>query len=476
MIKFDFYFILIRILIDLSAIYLGLMIAYFLRMYWYQAIGLVPPVDYPLIEFFVVALKITMFLWLIFIAKVMYSIKNEQKLVDEFLDIIIAISFGMSFLLVILFFMEIKFFSRFIFLASWGFSLFFVLCGRAILRIIRMLLASNGFGQKKILILGTGKLAEDTILYLKKYRQYKILGILTDSSSDFIKNKKIYEIPILDTFDNLEKTLDKFHPHEILLANEKASTEIMSNFIRISHRYKTKFRFFPDALSLDLAVVEVSTLNEIPLLTLKQTKMNDWSFFYKSFFDICIATFLLLILSPLLLWIVYKVKKEDPKTSVIYKSKRVGRHNKIFYCYKFRTMIQNADQQKNNLLQKNERAGGVLFKIKNDPRVTSFGKFLRKSSLDELPQLFNVLKGQMSLIGPRAHLEEEVQKYPQDYLKILSINPGLSGFSQINGRSNLSFEQEMQYELFYMKNWSLWLDGLIFLKSIWVVFSQKNVS
>lgn len=137
-------------------------------------------------------------------------------------------------------------------------------------------------------------------------------------------------------------------------------------------------------------------------------------------------------------------------------------------------MVPDAEKQKKKLLKKNDRKGGVLFKLENDPRVTSLGKFLRKTSLDELPQLWNVFWGDMSLIGPRPHLPEEVKKYDADHHPLLSIKPGITGYAQINGRSKLSFEEEMKYELFYLKHWNLWLDLIILIKTIWIVLRRKN--
>ena len=139
-------------------------------------------------------------------------------------------------------------------------------------------------------------------------------------------------------------------------------------------------------------------------------------------------------------------------------------------------MVPDADEKKKKLLKKNQRKGGVLFKMDNDPRITKLGKILRKWSIDELPQLWNVIRGDMSLIGPRPHLPEEVRKYAKDDLRVLSIRPGITGFAQVNGRSSLSFKEEMNYELFYLKNWSFKLDIIIFIKSLLVVLKRKNVS
>jgi len=137
-------------------------------------------------------------------------------------------------------------------------------------------------------------------------------------------------------------------------------------------------------------------------------------------------------------------------------------------------MVADAEAQKAKLIKKNERDGGVLFKLAEDPRITKLGHFLRKYSIDEIPQLLNILKGDMSFVGPRPHLEEEVNKYPDHNRQLLLLRPGLTGMAQINGRSSLSFEDEMKHEMFYLKNWSLWLDGVVVLKTIAVVIKGEN--
>jgi lipopolysaccharide/colanic/teichoic acid biosynthesis glycosyltransferase len=191
---------------------------------------------------------------------------------------------------------------------------------------------------------------------------------------------------------------------------------------------------------------------------------------------VIVASVATIVLSPLFAVVAWKVWRENKSAPIVYASKRVGKNGKEFNCLKFRTMVPDADEKKKKLLKKNQRKGGVLFKMEDDPRITSLGKVLRKWSLDELPQLWNVVQGHMSLIGPRPHLPEEVRKYAKDDLRVLSIRPGITGFAQINGRSSLSFKEEMNYELFYLKNWSFKLDIIIFLKSLWVVVKRKDVS
>ena len=212
-------------------------------------------------------------------------------------------------------------------------------------------------------------------------------------------------------------------------------------------------------------------IDDIPLIHLKQTPLEGWGIVIKRTFDLLGSGILILLLTPL--WILVPLLiKLDSSGPAFYRSKR--KHGeKEFHAHKFRSMIPEAEAMRKSLLSQSERPG-PLFKMKRDPRVTRIGAFLRKTSLDELPQLFNVLKGEMSLVGPRPHLPEEVAQYQRHHQQLFAIKPGLTGLAQVNGRSNLSFEDEVRLDVYYIENWALWLDLKILLKSALVVLKADG--
>ncbi|WP_332237864.1 sugar transferase [Sporolactobacillus sp. KGMB 08714] len=181
----------------------------------------------------------------------------------------------------------------------------------------------------------------------------------------------------------------------------------------------------------------------------------------------------LILLSPLLLIISLLIKLEEPKAKVIFKQIRLGKNEKPFNMYKFRSMVPNAEEQLKSLLNKNE-ASGAMFKMKDDPRVTRLGHFLRKTSMDELPQLVNVLKGDMSLVGPRPPLPREVAEYTDYDKQRLLVKPGCTGLWQVSGRSNVGFDEMVRLDLEYIQNRNLFLDTKIVLKTVLVPFITKN--
>jgi lipopolysaccharide/colanic/teichoic acid biosynthesis glycosyltransferase len=205
-----------------------------------------------------------------------------------------------------------------------------------------------------------------------------------------------------------------------------------------------------------------------------EPRKGKWYAFWKRSFDIFASLLALIVLSPLMI-ITGILVKCTSKGPMIYVSKRVGKDGKVFKFYKFRSMVVNADALLSDLRDQNEIEGGVTFKMKNDPRITKFGKFIRKTSIDELPQLVNILKGDMSIIGPRCALPSEVEKYTREQLDRLLVPQGLSGEWQANGRSNTTFEEMVRMDLDYIQNkQGLFHDlGLIF-KTFWVVFSGKG--
>jgi exopolysaccharide biosynthesis polyprenyl glycosylphosphotransferase len=471
--KAELWFVIGRIVSDGAMIFLALLLAYFLRMHWFGALGLAAPTTlFPFTLFSLFAVKTTAILLLTLGLHGRYRFYADQKVWDEVLHLFWGFSAGIAVLLVIFFFGQFSFFSRFILGVAWLTGLGFLLLGRAGLRFIRKKFHQWGWGREKILILGSGPVAREVIALMAANPQFDIIGVLTEKKS---KTKTLAHQSVLGDFGDFGKVLEKHQPSEIFLANEHSAETLTAPLIRLAHIHHAKFHFVPDELGLDLAAVEISTLGKYPLVTLWSNRITGWGLFIKTIADYVVATLALILLTPIMVWVAWKIKKQD-RGPILYSSERVGKDGQTFACLKFRSMVIDADQKKKKLLKKNQRKGGVLFKLEDDPRITDFGHFLRTRSLDELPQLINVLKGEMSLIGPRPHLPEEVRKYPKDDLRVLSVKPGLTGFAQVNGRSNLSFDEEMNFELFYLKNWSIWLDVVIFFKTIAVLFQRKNVS
>jgi exopolysaccharide biosynthesis polyprenyl glycosylphosphotransferase len=231
-------------------------------------------------------------------------------------------------------------------------------------------------------------------------------------------------------------------------------------------------------LSLDLETFyrrsKILMLGGTPTIKFSPPLVTGFDFLVKRCFDFVVSVFLIILISPILLAIAIIVKLDSPGP-FFYKQERVGLHGRRFKALKFRTMYINADQLQKELEARNEMQDGVLFKMKDDPRITKVGKFLRRSSLDELPQLFNVLLGEMSLVGPRPLPLRDVQKFSEHHFIRQEVLPGITGLWQVSGRSNItSFEEVVRLDTFYIENWSIWLDMQILLRTALVLLQKKG--
>jgi exopolysaccharide biosynthesis polyprenyl glycosylphosphotransferase len=272
--------------------------------------------------------------------------------------------------------------------------------------------------------------------------------------------------------DQLESFVDKYRVDEIIQAEpnlREAEASELHAFCRNRH---IGYRFIPDLVKLQRSNVDVEMVGDLPLISLKETPLDGWGRVFKRVFDLVLGSLLVVLLIPFWILVPVLILLDSPGP-VIYMSRRKYR-NKVFNVYKFRSMVANADGLKPMLEARNERSDGPMFKIKNDPRVTRLGRFLRKTSIDELPQLFNVLLGNLSLVGPRPHLPEEIERYKSHHYQVFAVKPGITGLAQVSGRSGLDFEDEVKLDVYYIENWSLWLDLKLILKSVLVVLKANG--
>lgn len=218
-----------------------------------------------------------------------------------------------------------------------------------------------------------------------------------------------------------------------------------------------------DEVVIDIDLDNIQTNNSIFYLATKRI------------IDIVGSLFGLILLSPLFLIVAILIKLEDPKGKVFFSQERNGRYPETFKMYKFRSMVHNAEDLLENLTDQNEQTGPV-FKIKEDPRITRVGKFIRKTSIDELPQLFNVLRGDMSLVGPRPPIPREVEQYTTYQMQRLGVKPGLTCLWQVGGRNSVDFDGWVELDIEYIKNRSLWLDIKLIIKTVFVLFGDRNAS
>ena len=292
---------------------------------------------------------------------------------------------------------------------------------------------------------------------------FKILFILTNS--DKIKQKYGKMFKILPDKVNFKNLIDIDIIDEVIYSKKSIDRETLKTYVQTCEETGVVFRLQNDLSTIKYKEAELQHFEEIPLLTFMNTPSNQLDIMWKTLSESVFSFFALVLLSPVLLLVAIGIKLES-KGPVIFKQKRVGLRGRQFYIYKFRTMVSNAEALKANLAAQNE-SDGPMFKIKKDPRITKIGRFLRKTSIDELPQLFNVLKGEMSLIGPRPPLPKEVEQFERWQLRKLSMKPGITCTWQIiPNRNDVVFEKWMKLDIQYIENWSLKNDIKLIFKTI----------
>lgn len=459
--KSEIFFGVIRIPLDFSMAFLAMLAAYYLR----SQETLLPFLKKPDLEIFppfdVFAQKAALGAVLFLIISAffrMYSLRITTSLTAEMRRIFFAALIWLMAVITYYFLMRGFPFSRAV--LFYGFALVFIFAafGRIFIRLIQRVLLAFGIGVRRVLLFGEGEIALELKNLLESRGVFRILHI-TNSFSE------IQSLVAKNDVDELIQTKEFSH----LQAEETL------NFCREHH---IAYNFVPDILEVSRTNVEVKTFGEIPVISLKPTPLDGWGKILKRAFDFILSAIFLVILSPLFLIIALLIKL-DSRGAVFFRylddrktlAKRVGQHGRTFCCLKFRTMRSGTHSLRysEEFSEKNLRKGSPLIKIENDPRITRVGRFLRRYSLDELPQFWNVLKGEMSLAGPRPHLAEEVGKYKSHHKFVLAIKPGLTGLAQISGRSDLPFEEEIRLDTFYIENWSLLLDLKILLKTVLVV-------
>lgn len=348
------------------------------------------------------------------------------------------------------------FYSRVLLVHSAFFIAVFATTVRIFLVLIQRACLKRGIGVRAVVSVGTMVLVPHAQAVLEHDVHYRYLGHCGD----------------LMTLKHLAK---RSLPDLVLQTDpqpQNAQTLMLADFCR---NQNIGYAFLPPLFADTPQRLSVDRLGLLPFLRFRPTPLDGWGRVYKRCFDVVMSGILLLGLVPLFCVIMLGIWCESG-WPVLYVAIRVGEHGrKKFSMFKFRSMVPDADAMKERLQHRNLRQDGPLFKLRDDPRITHLGKFLRRWSLDELPQFMNVFCGQMSLVGPRPHLPEEVGQYAPEQHRVFAVKPGVTGLAQISGRSDLTFEEEVRLDLRYIEEWSLWLDLWILWRTIVVVLSRRGV-
>lgn len=361
----------------------------------------------------------------------------------------------------------------FVFLV-WGFSFTFLVAMRYS---VKKLLNYFGLLQIPIILVGAGKTAE---LLTRSFREdaglgYKVVGIIEDHPKDSPIGQ---QYPVLGTFASAEEIVQRSNVKNVIIAAPGLERETLLNLIYRMQPHVRTISFVPDLLGVPVGGMELETLfhEKLVLLRVKNNLARKYNRAVKYCFDALVSLALAILIIPIMAIIGICIYLDSPGP-VIFSHYRMGKSGKLFPCYKFRTMVTNSQQVLQQYLSDNPTACEEWerdFKLKDDPRITRVGRFLRKTSLDELPQLFNVLKGEMSMVGPRPIVQEEVERYGEYAQDYFLVRPGITGIWQVSGRNDIDYPERVKMDSWYVRNWSIWLDATLMLKTIKVVFDRKG--
>lgn len=477
--KTEAFFSAILVPIDALMIIIGFVLAY----YWRKNLGEVIAI-WDFSEYIRFILLLIPAWIIIFALEGLYNIKRNRQGVDELLRIILAVSSGIMLVVAWIFLSRTFFFSRLVIIYAWILAIIFVAIARNIIRYIQRYLLRYNIGMRNLILIGNNEISYNIVKFLHNNRNYgyKVIGLVNNDKSNLNNNEK--SLRYLGCINELEKILHKYNVDEIIITDPKISDDTILEIMQLCEEKLITFCQAPNLYEVKTSNIDILTLAGIPIIEYKRTPLDGWGRIIKRLIDIIGSLLAIIFFGPTMI-IISILIKFDSRGSIIYKNERVREGGKKFFTYKFRTMKieyctgpgyggSSATKFERQLIkEKNERTGPI-YKVLKDPRRTNIGRILEKTSLDELPQFFNVLIGNMSLVGPRPHQPREVEKYQSWHKKVLRIKPGISGMAQISGRSDLDFDDEAKLDIYYIENWSLWLDIKIIVKTPLAVIKPRK--
>jgi exopolysaccharide biosynthesis polyprenyl glycosylphosphotransferase len=394
-----------------------------------------------------------------------------RLLIGSFIGILFVISYSYIFNVAV-------FPARLVTVYGFGLAFIFMLAWRTLARGGRRQLFNYGIGINNVLIVGDTAIAHELINSLADtaVTGYRVVGVIGGHKHP---HKAKNGFPVFKSFDEAIKSLSNGRVHTIVQTELYAAGEDNDRILTYAQENHVAYRFVPGNSELFVGNIEVDLFQAVPVIAVHQTALVGWGRIVKRLVDLGLGGLMLLLASPFMLLIAI-AELFSGGGSVFFRQTRLTRFNNKFRVFKFRTQHKRYDgttpeqafakMGRPELAERYRKNGDQL---PNDPRITPLGRLLRRTSLDELPQLINVVRGDLSLVGPRALIPQELDLYAKRHA-ILSVKSGMTGLAQVSGRRNISFEERRRLDLYYVQNWSLWGDLVILVKTIWIVLFHKG--
>ena len=457
--RFSLNFSILSIVFDMLLTLAALLLAVTLRPFLPPFPFLIPIPDvYIPFEIYI----ITPFIWSgAFFLSSVYDPKRTYRVIDEFLNVLLAI--GLATLLFAGFlYIGYREFSRWLFVLFILLDILFLLGWRTLARIVFRFSHFPAI-ERRVLIVGAGEVGQRVgqMIQGNHTEGLQLIGYLGDG------RKQRNSPPLLGKIEDAYKTVIQEKIDDVVVALPQRAYGQLNDLVVSLHELPVQVHAVPDYFSLALYRATAVNFGGIPMINLRDPALNEFQRLVKRSFDLLFGSVVALLTLPLFGLIAVAIRS-DSAGPVVFRQQRVGDNGRIFLIYKFRTMVENAEAMQADVNTTNEN-GDIIHKSADDPRITRVGRFLRRTSLDEFPQLFNVLKGDMSLVGPRPEMPWLVDQYEPWQRKRFAVPQGMTGWWQVNGRSNRLMHLHTEDDLYYIQNYSLWLDIYILLKTPFVI-------
>jgi Undecaprenyl-phosphate glucose phosphotransferase len=453
------------IISDLFILSLAWVFSYFLR--FYTTLVRAPLLGTPPFLTYVESLLPLWVIWGLVSIKIrLYQPRRIEGFFVEFLDIAKNLTLTLLLLIAFTYLFKRFEFSRLAFFYFWVMGILGLISTRYFARKTLKIFRRRGYNQRFALIAGTGELGRKILEKIELYPELgiQVIGYLTRKFEEV--GEKIKNVPILGRYEDLDKILGENKVDIFFIALPIHEYDGLESLIKKVQGYMADIKVVPGAYEFLSLRGGIDELDGLPIVSLQSSPLYGWNIVYKRIFDLILGTLILVFTSPIMVFIAFLVKRTS-EGPIFYRQERVGMDGRSFQMLKFRTMKMDA-----------EKETGPVWAKENDPRRTKIGTFLRKTSLDEIPQLFNVIKGEMSLVGPRPERPVFVDKFKNmipSYMLRHKIKAGMTGWAQVNGwRGNTSIEKRIEHDLYYIENWSIGFDLKILFMTFWKGFFSKS--
>lgn len=461
---------LAQILMDAGFAFLAFRIAYQLR-YEYEVGGKVAFYDWlPFSQFEARALFFAGLAVLILAIRGVYWLPRSTGLLDESVMIVGGLTTAIAGVILTAFLARFVP-SRLVFIYAWIIAITLFVLRRIVSRSVRAALWRRGILVDRVLVVGSGEAGRRVMEAMLNNPSlgYKLVGFANDlpetSDLSVATEHRVHRAARIGSIDELDRLVGRHAIDEVIVTLPADQHDRIPSIIEKCQERSVHFKVVPDMLQLSLDRVDLGEVAGLPLIGVKPASIQGGQLLAKRALDVVVAAIVLIVgVVPMaLIALLIRATSEGP---ILYRQVRVGKNGEQFTLVKFRCMIDGADEMRAELVARHDSQDPRLFKLRDDPRLTRVGRVLRRWSLDELPQFWHVLKGEMSLVGPRPQMPQEVADYEEWHLQRLAVTPGLTGLWQVNGRSSLSFDEMVRLDLYYAEHWSPWLDTKIVLRTV----------